>query len=300
MARLRKVALACVVGAAVTVLVASQMPAASSEAAPAQPGSAFASATVIGVNPQYGGLSLAVRGGESTASYTATQAVADSQALNLGYIGGLAGSSATGALNELEGSSAAGASKASADGGVETVTVNPSPESAGAVTALAPVSVPGVLSVTASAASNVNYSAGQYQEADASTTMGLSLLGGLVTLNGLVWSAKQETGTTSASDATFSMASVTIAGKTTTIAGASQLTSVVTLVNKVLTVAGLKLTLPAETTDPVTGTVTIGALQLELTGTALTNKVLGALNSSETALELQIGKLLGSGDVAAL
>jgi hypothetical protein len=312
MRRLRVVASSLLVSAAVTALVAAQLPNATAlaDTPPSEPGSAFATAVVLGANPEYGGLSLVVRSGQSTASYTASQAVADSQAVNLGYIGGLlngppnacygstGSASPTAAVNALQAVSASGASSSSADDGVEAVTVNPSPESAGATTNLAPITVPALFTVTSHSAAHVNYVSGQAQQANAATTMSVSLLGGTITLNGLNWSATQTTGQSDVATATFSMTSVTIAGKTTTIATPAQLATAFTSVNKLLSVFGLTLVAPTQSTDPVTGTVTISPLRLNVEGTAVTNTVLGALNTTETALEQQIGKVLSANNTA--
>jgi hypothetical protein len=69
--------------------------------------------------------------------------------------------------------------------------------------------------------------------------------------------------------------------------------------NKGLAAAGLSLTQPEESTDSVTGTVTISPLELRIVGTAITNAVLGSLNSTETALEEEIGKVLAAGGSSA-
>ncbi|HEX3795597.1 MAG TPA: hypothetical protein VHV57_13980 [Acidimicrobiales bacterium] len=314
---LRLVASLVLVSAGVTVLVAAQLPALPSTATasvPSEPGSAFATSTVLAANPEYGGLSLIVRAGESTASYTGTQGVADSQAVNLGYIGGLlsapattclptgsaTSTSPTAALDPLEAASAAGASTTSKYDGVEAVTVNPSPESAGATTQVLPASIPGLLTINANAVAHVKYDSGQDQEADATSTVSISLLGGAVTLNGLTWTANELSGSTDTAAASFSMTSVTVAGKTTKIASAADLAPVITLVNKVLAIAGITLIEPVESTDSVTGTVAISPLELELTGTALTNTVLDKLNNTETTVEKAISKALEAGNVACL
>ncbi len=145
---------------------------------------------------------------------------------------------------------------------------------------------------------HVSYVQGQAQQANAATTMDLTLLGGAVSLNGLSWSATQSTGAADVATATFSMTSVTIAGKTTAIATPANLAAAFTAVNKVLSVAGLTLLPPVQSTDSVTGAVAISPLRLQVLGTSLTNTVLGALNSTETALEQQIGKILDANDSA--
>jgi hypothetical protein len=317
MSRFRLAASVVLVSAGVTVLVAAQLPALPSSATasvPSEPGSAFATSTVLAANPEYGGLSLIVRTGESTASYTGTQSVADSQAVNLGYIGGLvsapstgclptgsaAAASPTASLDPLEASSASGASTLSKDGGVEAATANPSPESASATTEVIPATVPGLLAISANAVAHVKYDTGQDQEADATSTVSISLLGGAVTLNGLTWTANELSGSTNTATASFSMASVTIAGKTTKIVTASDLATVITLVNKVLSIAGITLIEPVQSTDPVTGTVSISPLEMQLTGTSLTNTVLDKLNTTETTVEKAISKALETGNVACL
>jgi len=297
MTPLRSAALLFIAGSVVIALVGAQVaapPSAIADGPPTQPGSAFASGVVLAANPQYGGLSLVVRGGQATASYTGGQTVADSQAVNLGYVGGLLGATYTAPLDALEAASAAGASSRSADGGIETVSVDPSPESAGATTSLSPVSISSLLSITGHSTAHVSYAGGKDQEADAATTMAVSLVGGLVTLNGLSWAAHQVMGDGATSTATFSMTSATVAGQTIDIVNPAQLPSVIALANKVLTGNGLTLTLPAKSTDAVTDTVTIGPLRLAMTGTVVTNTVLGALNPTETTLVLEIGKLLAA------
>jgi hypothetical protein len=318
--RLRLLAAVAFTIAGAIVLVAGMLTSASSsgadDATPTQPGSAFASSTVIGLNPEYGGFSLAVRAGRSTASYTGAQSTANSNAIDGGYLGtslvpsgpnacvpGSGSSSGTttttsptaavtSTIDGLEISSDNGARTTTGDEGTESVTVNPSPESASATTSLLPVSIPDLLSISSKAVSSVNYASGQYQLADAQTTLGLSLLNGLVTLNGLTWDASQRLGTQSSSTATFSMTSITVSGKTTAITNATQLAPVIAAANKVLGAAGITISLPTESTDSVTGAITIGPLQLQLAGTALFNTVLHQLNATQQQAEDEIAAVL--------
>jgi hypothetical protein len=325
MNRLRLLASVVLGIAGAIVLIAGMLPSASSSgadgAAATQPGSAFASATVLGVNPEYGGFSLAVRAGESAASYTGAQSTANSNAVDTGYLGSALTTGApvaclpssgstttttspvTSTIDGLEITSDNGAHTSSGDGGIESVTVNPSPESGSATTSLVPLSIPDLLSVTSKAVSNVNYYSGQYQEADAHTTIGLSLLNGLISLNGLTWTASQSDGTQSASTATFSVGSITASGQTTTITNSSQLAPAIAFANKDLGPLGITIILPTESTDSVTGAVTIGPLVLQLAGTSLFNTVLHALNPAQQQAEDEIASVLektGNACIASL
>lgn len=309
--RVRFVASVVLTIAGAIVLLAGLFPSGASSGAgdtPAtQPGSAFASSVVLGVNPEYGGFSLAVRAGEATASYTASQSTATSDAINGGYlvsslvptgpnacVPGSSSSSAspTAAVNGLEITSDNGASTSTGDGGIESVAVNPSPESANGTTSLLPIIIPDLLSVTSKAVAKVNYVNGRYQEADAQTTIGLSLLNGLVVLNGLSWSASQSDGTQNASTTSFSLGSISVFGKTMTVASPSDLTQAIAAANKVLTLAGITLSLPTESTDSVTGAVTIGPLQLQLAGTTLFNTVLHQIAPAQQQLDDEIAAIL--------
>jgi hypothetical protein len=320
--RPRLIASLVLTGAGIGGLVAAQLPATPLSAVvalPTVPGSAFATATVLTANPEYGSLSLVARGGQATASYTGSQAVANSQVVNLGFLGGLSTGAASGctggggstaattpapsptaALNALVAVSAAGPSNTSAIGGSEAVSVNPTPESAGATTKMAPIAIPGLLTVNAQSAAHVAYASGQQQEADANSTMSVALLGGLVTLDGLTWTANQQSGSKNAATASFTMAAVTIAGKTTAIVGPTALTSTVSLVNKVLAAVGLSLTLPTQSTSSVTGAITMSPLQIQLTGTALVATVLSHLTTTQTTVEKAIAKALASFNNACL
>ncbi|HEY1831904.1 MAG TPA: hypothetical protein VGG38_16850 [Acidimicrobiales bacterium] len=314
MNRLRLLASVVLAIAGSVVLIVGMLPSASSSgadnAAVTQPGSAFASATVLGVNPEYGGFSLAVRAGESAASYTGAQSTANSNAVDAGYLGStLTGgapvaclpssggtttttSPTSSVINGLEISSDNGANSSTGDGGIESVTVNPSPESGTATTSLLPVGIPDLLSLTSKAVTNVDYHSGQYQEADAHTTIGLSLLNGLVSLNGLTWTASQSDGTQSTSTATFSVGSITVSGQTTAITNSSQLAPAIAVANKVLGLVGINIILPTQSTDSVTGAVTISPLLLQLAGTSLFNTVLHQLNPAQQQLEDEIASVL--------
>jgi hypothetical protein len=312
--RLRLAATAALMSAAVAGFLSTQLPAPSSFALdstpPSQPGSAFASAAALAINPEYGGLSLVMFGGESTASYTGSQAIADSQAVNGGLLGSSlsgggsnacsgasSGTSSASPLDALESSSTAGGGAATADGGVESVNVTSSPELATATTSLTPVTVPGFLVLNGQTGTQAEYTAGQDQSADASTTMSLRLLGGLVAFNGLSWEAQQDIGTHATATTSFTMTSMTIAGSTTPTADPDELSSAISSANTVLSPFGLMVTLPTSSTNPVTGTIAISPLQIQLTGNEVSDTVLQQLNGSEATLEQNIAAALeGTGN----
>jgi hypothetical protein len=264
---------------------------------------------LITANPLYGGLSIAVRAAESSASYTGTSAVANSTSVDLGYLGNsLAGggsNACTGAgattpsvpLSGVQASSASGPLKATGDGGMETATSSAKPETAASMTTLVPVTVPGLLAVNGKSSSSVAYASGKYQDATATTTLDLSLAGGLVDVQGLQWTATDNTGKSKNASADFEIGSVKIAGVTTKIVSAAQLSALVPTINKVLAVQGLTLVLPKMSTSSVTGAVTMGPLRLAIRGTSLTNKILTSLSAPQSSLEKQIAAVInGTGN----
>jgi hypothetical protein len=108
-------------------------------------------------------------------------------------------------------------------------------------------------------------------------TENLSLLGGKVVFEGLKWTASQRIGAATQSKGTFSYGSVTIAGAgvPVTIPGTVPIATALKAVNTVLAVVGLTISPPTESTDPGTGGITIGALQLHFTGSAADNMLVG-------------------------
>lgn len=322
-------------------------------AGPVQPWEAAANAAVVGVAPSTGGIYLTSTIGEARTAYDQTESQATSAAVDLGGLGYvLASTSLCGQSYSLSkqpqpltADSTDGASDKTAQAqlypgvttpqgtGVEHVSVSPDPEQATASTSPIAQSVPGLVDVEGVAQSDVHYLQGQAQQADASVSEDVSLLGGKVTIAGLKWNASQQRGTSApGSTATFSYASISITGLAPlpiSIPGTVPFDSAVKTVNDVLATVGISITPPAQTVDPGTGGISMSPLHVRFSGSALdddlaspavgpltqlTNLVngqvtyggdctdlknlLGALTSGpETVLDLVVSGFSGSGGV---
>jgi hypothetical protein len=266
-------------------------PAGAASGPPTQPGSATAGSTVLGVVPFMSGLNLAVSVGQANAAYEGDEAQGSSANINLGGLGTILAETAVCGSTLLKTSELPTPLTASSSGGAQTVTNGTSvgqeavttdddPESASAATTPAGIDLGGLASVSAYAKSTVVYVKNTEQEADASVSEDITLLGGLVTLSGLKWTASQHTGTTAVSTSSFSIGSVTInpglgspVAVPVTLSGNQSASQLASAINQVLAVIGVNLTLPESSTDPNTGTVSIGPLQVSFSGSALDNKI---------------------------
>lgn len=268
-------------------------------AAPTQPGSAAASAALVGVVMQTSNLSLTTEFGRANAAYVENEAQATSATLDLGALGALAANlpvcgntlvKQSQLPQPLTADSEDGPRSTTTEGnlpgaGTESVSVAPDPVSASATTTPASFSIPGVVTVESKATSAVKYADGQEQDADAVTTADVSLLGGLVTLNGLRWDASDHDGASDKRSAAFSVGSVTIGpkglGPTIPAGGAAQAIAAVNSVTKVL---GITLVPPTESSNTQTGAESIGPLVLQFRGSALENQIVSPLGSAWVTL----------------
>lgn len=291
------------IGAAVLLLAGtigagvSQLAAPSARASGAGPWEASANAAVIGVAPSTSGISLTTYLGQATTAYVQNEAQATSAFLNLGGLGYVIGASpicpdllpgypvtkqpqalvadsANGNANKTSQAELYPGSFTPSGIGTEHVEVSANPVRALAKTYPFTQQVPGVLEVSGWATSTVQYLADAGQEADSTVVERINLLGGKVVLDGLKWTATQHAGS---SKGTFSYGSVTIAGAGVpiTIPGTFPIATALKAVNAVLAVFGLTINPPIESTDPGTGAISIGALQLHFTGSAADNMLVG-------------------------
>jgi hypothetical protein len=270
-------------------------------AAPTDPGAAVASSSFVTVGPQFGGFNLSLTLGSSAASLQGGDASSSSQDVYLGELGAdlKLSSSATNALTADSGTGTT--SKTGGTGNTEAVTASASPESASATTAPLSESLPGLLQVIGKATASVSYTAGKVQTADAQAVVQLSLGDGLVTLNGLTWSASQHLGTPSVNSGSFSVASISVGSTKLPTLTQAELNSAVSLANNALAVLGLTIFLPAVTTDALTGAITVSGLDLRLTGTKTTNAVLEPLLAEEPQIEKDLdGAIASTGELATL
>jgi hypothetical protein len=286
-----------------------------SSVAPTTPGSASASSQFLTVGPQFGGFNLSVSAGQSAASLQGSDANASSQDVYLGLLGSTlgvtspcttpTGPSALCALSALTADSAGGAASLTGNppaSGMEAVSVNPSgPESASAETTPVSVGIPGLLELIGQATASVTYTAGKSQEADAKTIVSVNIGNGLVTLEGLTWMASQRFGTSPVNSGSFTVADIAIGATQLPILNESDLASAVSLANVALGVLGISLILPTTGTDADTGAITVGALDVRLTGTAATNALLEPVLAQEPAIEQLINSSIAStGELATL
>lgn len=218
-----------VVGALVgTAVLVTAAVAPGTSAAQSPPGGAFdngtggANATALRVNPVNGGLSFGVTVGESLSGHQNTVASAESRAASLGVIGTtLAGEGCDGGDPTLPAeqqpqplyidSTIAGSSE-----GLSTpdqilpvvarnvrATLDPYAES---TTTLPGLNIPGILSIGTITSHTSSGVFGDYREAKAVVTIGsISLLGGLITVDGLRWEAVHRSGSIEEQTGAFSV-----------------------------------------------------------------------------------------------
>ena len=274
--------------AGLSAVLASQQASATARDTPAgRPGQASANAAVFSVVVQSGGTTLKPSTfGRASAAYVETQTQASSATVDLGGVGYLLTAipicgevllPSSRQPQPLTASSSDGASSQTTPGnvgglGTQSVSVSPSPELAAATTA--PISqslLGGLVQIDGTATSTVRFTDGAEQQADSSVTADLSLVGGLVRIEGMQWSASQHVGASSSSSATFSFGTVTIAnlGTPVTLPTGASAATLVSTINAVVGPAGLQLTLPADSSDPSTGSTVIGPLLVHFAGSSL-------------------------------
>ena len=289
--------------AGVAAVVAAQLAptgTARADSTPLDPGSAIASASVLGAVPIVGNTNLAVTVGDASASYQEDDAMASSQTIDLGGLGVIlantpfcgdivlpadkqpppltddSGSTTPQTTNHLDGA------------GSEGVTATASPESSSATTTPVGQVIPGLITVGGIATSAVSFSGGTERVAKASVQVQVALGNGLVALHGVDWSAEQQTGVTNESQGSFTVGSITVGSTTLPTLTASELSTALGLANKVLAALGLTINAPTVTTNQSNGTVTVTPLQITVGKSALSNPVVSPLVSEASALEAEI------------
>jgi hypothetical protein len=286
---------------ATAILVAAGLTSPSSAAGSAvtSPGSAVASASLLTVGPSYEGLAVTVTAAESIASYQSGESQATSSLIDAASLSSLASSVPSLPITEGEYADSASGAATKTGGvpllGTESAQVNPSPESAASDTTLVDLNLPGLLSVEGRSGADVDYQAGAQQSASASSSLTVNLAGGKVVLDGLSWQSTQQTGGSAGGSSTFSIASVEVDGHALPVATAAELEETVTAVNRALAAYSLEIVLPQESTDPSSGTVAMGGLDVRLSRSALTNSLLGPLLSPLGTVEGEINKALAAG-----
>lgn len=280
------------------------------------PGTAQALATDLVVGPSTGGLSEELTFGQSLAQYLPGEAQAQAQAVNLGAIGlSLTSDQCNGQPPVLQPSQVPKPATAESIDHPHSATLDavPIPGSAGvglgvqqastepvpaasATTTLSAFTVPGVLAMGNGVASaQVALVDGDIRQATASVELSsLSLLGGLVVLDGLRWTVEQESGAAQMATGAFSVGGVQVAGVPLPGLPAVPTGSILSTLNQALAQTGLSLQWPGTTVDQAQGTVQETPLVLQLSNSALGRQVVGSLlGPSETVRNVLQQALLG-------
>jgi hypothetical protein len=213
----------------------------------------------------------------------------------------------TGILAESSGSISSQTTTLAGSGGEGGGVLNASAaQSTGTATSkLASFNLPGVVSVSgAQSSATTSIVNGQTRQAVATSSIGsVSLLGGLVSLNGLQWTATQSTGAQSVGAGTFGISSISLAGKTVSLPVGGTLNGAITLINAGLAKTGLRLGLPTQVIGS-DGSVQETALSLGLDNSALGKQVvspyINTIQPVRTLLNTVLTKLdptLGESDL---
>jgi hypothetical protein len=271
------------------------------------PGSGNASAQVVSLPLALAGESEGVNQGLSIAAYANDEGQAESQTLVPGLLGLLPGlfPASVGSI-QAESTSTADTktqSVAGTDGagaGVEDVAASKSTGMAS--TSLATLKVANVLSVVGGQSSALSSIIGGTTRHSESTSQiaSVSLLGGLVVLNGLRWNSVESTGATSTAASTFSVAAVDVSGVTLPVS-VDSLSNVFNEVNAVLAPTGFHISLPHMSVGSG-GSIQETPLSIGIDNTALGQKVVGPVVSALQPLRTKIfdaltGLTSSAGDV---
>ena len=292
---------------AVVLAVVEPAVSASAQHAPPQrvePGTAAATASVLGISPAVSGLQLSATLGESTAAYQHTETQAKSGTVDLGSLGLVLATSEFCGRPELASKDQPHPLTAdSQDGeqrrthgtkgfGEESVSVDPQPESASATTTTIDQKLPGVVSIRGRSRAAVRYIDGQLQVATSSVTEDLTLLGGAVRLEGMRWTAKRTSGVSTVRRTDFSFGRVLIGG--VPLESPDSAPSVtIAAINTALAPAGLSVREPVRSTNHQTGAVAIGPFTLRFSGSSIERTLFGPAADGFVTLE-NLAKSLGS------
>ncbi len=237
-------------------------------------GGGDAVAEAISVVPALSGYSLGVETGVSIADYLGTEGQAESQMLTSALIGDLGVATPAGSGGIIaESSSTPTTHSTTVEGGsgngVGVLAVTASQSAGLASATLAGLNLPGVLDISGGqSAAGTSIVNGETRQAQASSSIGsVSILGGLIVLNGLRWTANQSTGAHTSHVGTFSIASISV-DNTVIAIPVNGLSGVITLINGVLAQTGLRVTLPTQTIGS-DGSVQESALSIGLDDSAL-------------------------------
>jgi hypothetical protein len=269
-----------------------------------EPGTAAASASVLGISPAVSGLQLSATIGESSAAFQHTETQAKSGTLDLGSLGLVLATSQFCGRSLLPSKTQPHPLTAdSQDGqqhlthgskglGQESVSVDESPESATATTTTIDQKLPGVLSVRGRSRAAVRYIEGVKQVATSSVTEDVSLFGGVVRFEGMRWTASGSSGATTVRKTDFTFGRVFIGGVPLE-APDSAPSATIDAINKALDPFGLSVLRPARSTNQHTGAVAIGPFTVRFSGSRIERALFKPVVDSVVNLE-NLMKTLGT------
>ncbi|HVX70600.1 MAG TPA: hypothetical protein VHA79_13025 [Mycobacteriales bacterium] len=275
-----------------------------------EPGTAAATASVLGISPAVSGLQLSATIGESSAAFQHTETQAKSATLDLGSLGLVLATSQFCGRSLLPSKSQPQPLTAdSQDGeqhrtygtkglGAESVAVDPSPESATATTTTIDQKLPGVVSVRGRSRAAVRYLDGRRQVATSSVTEDVTLLGGVVRLEGMRWTASRTSGTSTTRKTDFSFGRVFIGGVPLEAPDRAP-GATIDAINKALAAAGLSVIQPVRSTNQHTGAVAIGPFTLRFSGSRIERTLFKPVVDGVVTLENLVKSLGSPGDNCA-
>jgi hypothetical protein len=271
-------------------------------AKPLEPGTAAAGANLLGVSPGVSSLSLTTMIGESTAALQHEATQSKSAIVDLSTLGVVL------ATNQFCGRSSLPQSEQPqpilADSetgphvadhstlpgvGEEHVSASRAPQSAAATTTFLSESLPGILAASGKSTASVRFVKGKGQFAASSVTEDVSLLGGMVKLEGMKWQATRSAGTSSARATHFSFGQVMLNG-TPMKASTSSTAAGTKAINQVLAPFGFSFLQPAQTTNAETGAISIGPLTLRFRGSTIERSLISPAGKAVIALEGLLAK----------
>ncbi len=254
----------CAVGVMTTISSAGASPRDTKK--PFVNGDVTAISQAMQVQPKTGGFAFTITVGTSIADYRDTLAQASSQSLNLGLLGTalttqqcngsnpalkpnqipqpLVAESDRGNQHRTGTTGPAASSGVLAAAGKEAVTATTQP-SANASFDGGTLGIPGVATMTGFSSDGSTQLAGQTREATGTAEIHqLSLAGGQVVLDNLLWTATQRTGAQTGADGSFNVGGLTVAGKQERPTAAN-LAKAFAAVNRALASTGLHVDPPS-------------------------------------------------------
>ncbi len=261
------------------------------------PGTATSSAGAITVGASVGQLNASVILGTADADYENNEGQALSQVLDLGLIGDVlyANNCQSGAPSAVQPTDFPPAQQAESTSGNQTLSytenkslagggIGVADESASATqvpsgsstTTITEDNLAGLVTVQgATTSAKAAIVKGNTRSANASSTIAnISLLNGLVKIDGLQWSAEKTSGASTSSTAAFTISGLTVAGVTVPISN-DDVTSLLQIINTVLTPVGLSIQWPVVTTA-TDGTINVSPLIVGVDNSALGQELVGA------------------------